>query len=268
MNTNKILSADMLDILFDNRNKMYGAYELRRTYNQRIKKALLLTGGFLSLIMLGTVLASSSDSAKDHSFLKQEMTITEIPEEKKPEVIIPQTKVEVIQEKTEPYIALKIVPDETVDNPPPENAELENAKIGLEKLDGPDASNIAIPEQIDRGTKIIEEKKETEQGIYIRVEVEAKYDGDWHKFLNRQLNAQVPADNGAPAGDYRVLIQFVVDIDGSISDIKPLTNMGYGMEQEAMRVIKKSMKWKPAYQNTRNVKAYRTQPITFQVLVN
>ena len=75
----------------------------------------------------------------------------------------------------------------------------------------------------------------------------------------------MPVDNDAPAGSYTVIIQFVVDTDGSISDIKALTNHGYGLEQEAIRVIKKATKWEPAFQNGRHVKAYRKQPITFQV---
>ena len=63
--------------------------------------------------------------------------------------------------------------------------------------------------------------------------------GNWGRFLERNLNAEVPVDNGAPEGSYTVIIQFVVDTDGSISDIKALTNHGYGLEQEAIRVIKK-----------------------------
>jgi len=57
----------------------------------------------------------------------------------------------------------------------------------------------------------------------------------------------------------------VVDKEGNVSDVKPLTSHGYGMEDEAVRVIKKGPQWKPAIQNGRNVKAYRRQPITFQI---
>lgn len=267
MNTNNILSADLLDILFDNRNKTYGAYDLRKTYNHRIKKALLLTGGFLSLVMLGTAFANSGDD-KDNNLREKTVmrTIAEIPPEKKPEVIIPEKKPELIQEKTEPYTVLKIVEDDKFKSPPPENTDLKTANIGDEKLDGLDPSGIVKPAEIPEGTGIIEEKKVIEPEIWTKVEVDATYEGDWAKFLNRQLNPQVPSDNGAPEGSYRVLIQFVVDLDGTVSNLTPLTNMGYGMEQEAMRVIKKSLKWKPAFQNSKNVKAYRTQPITFQVL--
>ena len=81
----------------------------------------------------------------------------------------------------------------------------------------------------------------------------------------RNLNAQTPVDNDAPVGVYKVLIQFVVDVDGTVSDLKPLTNLGYGLEQEATRVLKKAKNWEPAIQNGRQVKAYRIQAITFQV---
>ena len=60
------------------------------------------------------------------------------------------------------------------------------------------------------------------------------------EFLTRNLNPGIPIDNGAPAGTYKVIIQFVVDLDGNLSDIKALTNYGYGMEQEAIRVVKKA----------------------------
>ena len=57
METNKILTANILDIIFDGRNKTYGAYELRVTYNRRIKKSLLLTGAFFLLVCLTGVFA-------------------------------------------------------------------------------------------------------------------------------------------------------------------------------------------------------------------
>ncbi|WP_409965983.1 hypothetical protein PIECOFPK_02390 [Mycovorax composti] len=52
---------------------------------------------------------------------------------------------------------------------------------------------------------------------------------------------------------------------GNVSDVKPLTSLGYGMEQEAIRVIKKSGRWKPAIQNGREVKSFRKLPVKFIV---
>jgi len=83
--------------------------------------------------------------------------------------------------------------------------------------------------------------------------------------LERNLNANIPVDNGAPVGRYSVVVQFVVDKEGNVSDIQALTNHGYGLEEEAIRVIKKAPKWEPAIQNGIKVKAYRRQVITFDV---
>ncbi|NOT94054.1 hypothetical protein [Ferruginibacter sp.] len=58
MDINKILSSDVLDIIFEGKNKQYGAYELRKTYNKRLTKALLLTAALALLIFLSTVFAS------------------------------------------------------------------------------------------------------------------------------------------------------------------------------------------------------------------
>jgi len=101
-----------------------------------------------------------------------------------------------------------------------------------------------------------------------RVEEEAKFPGGeiaWRQFLEQNLNAAIPANKNAPVGVYTVVIQFVVDRDGHVSDIKPLTKHGYGMEAEVVRLLRKAPKWIPAMQNGRTVKAYRKQPVTFQV---
>lgn len=108
-----------------------------------------------------------------------------------------------------------------------------------------------------------ETSKETE--VFTRVEIDATYPGNWRGFLERNLNGMTPVNNGAGPGTYTTIVQFIVDKDGTVSSLKALSKVGYGMEEEAMRVIKASGKWKPAVQNGREVKAYRKQPITFQV---
>ena len=59
MEANKILSADVLDIIFDGKNKDYGAYELRKTYNRRITRALVITGSVALLALLTSILSST-----------------------------------------------------------------------------------------------------------------------------------------------------------------------------------------------------------------
>ena len=59
MEVNKILSADILDIIFEGRNKDYGAYDLRKTYNKRLTAALVTTAVLIALLFLGYVLANT-----------------------------------------------------------------------------------------------------------------------------------------------------------------------------------------------------------------
>ena len=109
---------------------------------------------------------------------------------------------------------------------------------------------------------------EVDGKIFERVEVEASYTGgidSWKQYLMNNVNASVATDNGAPIGKYMAIIQFIVAADGSLSEFKPLTKMGYGMEQEVIRILKLSGPWNPAMQNGKPVKAYRKQPLTFSV---
>ena len=109
---------------------------------------------------------------------------------------------------------------------------------------------------------------DTIEKIFEKVEIEASFPGGdqaWLKFLKKNVNGMIATDNGAPQGIYTVMVQFTVDKYGYITDIKALTNHGYGMEKEVIKLLKKSPKWSPAFQDGRNVKAYRRQPVTFTV---
>jgi periplasmic protein TonB len=263
METNKILSANLLDIIFDDRNKDYGAYELRKTYQKRITKALLITGG-ITLMIFGSLLARSPKPENRNKVVITTVNPSIINNETKPETPKPQKKLQPVQTRTEVYTAPKIV--DKVDKPLPTQEDLSHADIGLVKQEGNDPDGLTHPNDIDSGKGIIEAKKIDEPYTFDPIEIEAKFSGNWQSFLQRNLNANVPVDNGAPAGNYSIELQFMVDTNGAVSDIKPLTNLGYGMEQEAIRVLKKATKWEPAIQNGRQVKAYRRQRITFQVL--
>jgi len=105
--------------------------------------------------------------------------------------------------------------------------------------------------------------------IFEYTEVEACYPGDensWKKYLQRTLNANVPLDHNAPAGYYTVYVRFIVSSSGSVTDIVPLTKLGYGMEQEVVRIIKKSGDWTPGMHKDQKVSSYHTQPVKFVVM--
>ncbi len=273
MDANKILSTDFLDLLFEGRNKSYGAYELRRGYNKRLWTALGGTALGFALIAGGIFLKSQMTPAVDEDAVKiNEVTIQQI-EQEKPEEPPPPPPPPPPKQAPPPKIEMKaftppkIVKDEEVKEPPPAVEELKETKIGTISQEGiKDIGIVTPPAAADGGKGLVEAKPvEKEPEVFTKVEVDAKYPGNWRSFLERNLDGQVAVDNGASPGTYTVIIQFIVDVAGNVSDVKALTSVGFGMEQEAMRVIKKSGKWNPAIQNGREVKAYRKQPITFQV---
>ncbi|HOZ69889.1 MAG TPA: energy transducer TonB [Chitinophagaceae bacterium] len=273
MEANKILSADVLDIIFDGKNKDYGAYELRKTYNRRITRALIITGSVALLALLSSILSSTMKEKADKKLKMNEMTIQDVKQEEKkaipPPPPPPPPKQEPPKVEMKQFTPPVIKKDDEVEKPPPPQEELKEAKIDVVSQEGIKDEGIAAPVDIDQGKQIVEVKKEDDENkIFDKVEIEASFpggDSKWRQYLERNANGQVATDNGAPEGTYTTVVQFVVDKEGNISDVRALTNHGYGMEEEAIRVIKKGPKWSPAVQNGRQVKAYRKQPITFRV---
>jgi len=104
--------------------------------------------------------------------------------------------------------------------------------------------------------------------IFTQVEVNPQFTGGkeaWIKFLQANLKVSIPVDNGAKAGIYKVVLKFIVNADGTLSDITCENDPGFGTCAEALRFIKTTPKWQPAVQNGKKVNAYLKQPITFVV---
>lgn len=259
-----------LEIIFENRNKGYGAYELRLNYSDRMIKALIITmlaaGLLISLSLFG-----KKNSGNNPNYNFNEVTLVDInkdkPIEKPKEEPKPISKKDPV--KTVKYVVPVIVTNEQIKDPLPDQEEIDESKIGTQNVKGSIDSGIVAPPSnngVDKGIIIDESPKE--DIIFTKVEIEASFPGGldkWKRYLERTLNPDAPVNNGAPEGTYSILVKFVVDSEGNISDIQPLTTFGYGLEEEAVRVIKRGPKWEPAIQNGIKVKAYRKQIITFVV---
>ena len=271
MEINKILTADILDIIFDGKNKQYGAYDLRKTYNTRLKNAVIITISLVLLAFLGTIL---SDYISKNSKVEIEVLDTQMAEVKKndappPPPPPPPPKAppppEINQVKFTPP---KIVKDEEVKEDEKIEEIKEDQVISTKTVESDNKNQIVAPVE-DKGTQIVEAPKaDDEDKVFTKVENEAQFPGGtaaWVRYLQKNLNANTPVDNGARSGTYQVIVKFIVSKDGSISEVQPETKHGYGMEEEAIKIIKRGPKWTPALQNGRNVNAYRRQPITFVV---
>jgi len=272
----KILNADILDVLFDGRNKLYGAYDLRKTYNRRIFHALLITAGMTASVAISFYVSNSLQDRQIGMIEDRTVTIRSIEEDKQvkkvepPPPVVPKPQVQ--QVELTRFTPPRIVEDNQVNEKdlPPEVDDLANTKIDVINQEGTPDIGIATPPVIDDHKNIIEAPKvEDKDDIIVdKVEIEADFPGGpgaWSRFLQKNLNSNTPVDNGAVPGSYSVIVQFIVDKQGNISDVRALTNHGFGMEEEAIRVIKRGPKWIAAIQNGRNVNAYRRQPITFIV---
>ena len=273
MDVNKIQSADILDIIFDGRNKEYGAYDLRKTYNNRMIKALVGTILIILLAVLGNLLANSTSSSKTE-LIVQDVSLENVQqEEKKPEPPPPPPPPKQEPPKVEitKFTPPKIVKDEEVkeEDEIKEVEKLEDTKIGTINQEGAKDEGIVAP-PVESGTGVVEapKKEEDYDKIFTVVQIPAEFPGGlpaWAKYLERNLNRDLPVENGAPSGKYTVVVSFIVAKDGTISDVVAENDPGYGTKNEAVRVITRGPKWKPAVQNGRNVIYRHKQSITFMV---
>lgn len=164
-----------------------------------------------------------------------------------------------------------IVPDDEVkpeDEVKPVDA-LENARIGTIDQKGIQADDVTAP-PVEASTGVVDApkvKKDIDE-VFTIVQRQAQYPGgtaEWLRYLERNLNRDLPSANGAPPADYTVTVSFIVDRQGNVSDVRAENDPGYGTREEAIRVIRKGPKWIPAEQNGHAVVYRQKQNITFRI---
>jgi protein TonB len=269
MEANKILKADLLDILFDGRNKEYGAYDLRKTYNRRITVALIVTVVIISVIFIGSVIADKLSANDDAKVMKvNDLALKAIqPNEPPPPPPPPPPKL-----PPPPPIATiaftppKVVKDEEVIKPPPEVKQIEEAKVDVKTVEGTKDLGVVAPPVEDKGTQVVAapvEKKEDEDKVFTKVEIEASFPGGpgaWTKYVQRAIESN---QDEFTESDYGTcIVKFIVDKSGKVSEVEATTMKGSKLAEVATNTIRKGPNWTPAQQNGRYVNAYRLQPVT------
>ncbi len=266
MQPQEIISSDLLDILFADRNKLYGAYTLRRNYNRRLLKALLGTAIIVTLALAAYYSFGDAAKQKIADIMGTPVELTQI-EQPPPETPVlppppppPAPKVATIKN-----LIHVIVQDNLADNvPPPTQTELENSRIGNITQAGIDEPYITAPPIEDKGGVIAAPKRpDDDNKIYINVSIESTYPGGlnaWKRFLNKTFT--YPSDAQEKDIQGTVVVKFVVDKTGTVSNIQAIAGPDE-LRNEAIRVISKSGKWKPAIQNGYEVNSYKTQSIVF-----
>jgi protein TonB len=263
-----ILDQKWIDVVFSSRNKAYGAYELRRDNSKNTSRALIIAIiVFVFLISLPTIINRIKGLIPKAD---QKVKITDVvllppppvDQTKKPPPPPPEPpKPKVDQVRFPPPV---VKPDKEVkEKEPPTVKELQVADPGQKDQKGDPNADIRIDEPV--GNSDIKQVVEADPNqIFTSVEQVPEFPGGLDKFGNYLSKAirypAVARENGTQG---RVIVTFVVERDGSLTDIKVTRGIGSGCDEEAVRVLKNSPKWKPGIQNGRPVRVQYSVPIAF-----
>jgi periplasmic protein TonB len=275
MQAQQFLQASLLDIVFQNRNKQYGAYNLRKLYNQRLLKSLGITL-LLALIAVAFINAIKPTEKFTGIIAVPETELGKVKDkdnpDKKVEPKIEKPKQDIPLQKTLKAKADAFVTPIIVDNVVTTKIKDLRDEAFIDRFDSDDGREkipvgvVIAPiktKGVDSGTT---KKPEPQVDIFTptnSAEVMPEYPGGntaLVKFLKKHL--QTP--EGIEEGDIvSVKVKFVVKYNGEISQFSIVQDGGETYNEEVMRVLKKMPKWIPGKTNGSNVSVYFVQSVTF-----
>ena len=271
-----LISSDWVDLVFEGRNKAYGAYRLRKSTTKR--NILAMVAGVILLIVACIILTVKNfvDEQRAKVAMTQVAELTNYDQPKK-KAEVKQKKVEVEPERvvervkssikfTAPVIKKdeEVKPDEELKT----QDELMSTKtaIGTFDVKGNDDAN----GEILKAKEVIAEpeppKHEEENKVFDIVEQQPLFPGGpaaLMKYLSENTKYPVVAQENGVQG--RVTVQFVVEKDGSISDVHVLRGVDPSLDKEAVRVVKSMPRWTPGKQNGITVRVNYRVPVLFRL---
>ncbi|UBM60328.1 TonB family protein [Marinilongibacter aquaticus] len=274
-----IIGENLDDIIFSNRNKAYGAYFLRKNYTKYLTRAAVL-GVSACLLVIGGAwgfnkfIAPNLEKEQvdvvdiDLSKLEEQLDEEEPPPPPPPppeEPPPPPPEVKQVQ-----FLPPEPKADEEVkiEEPPPTLEEVEKAVISNKDVEGDDVVDAFTPPPPPPPavTKPAGLAKPKEEQIFTAVEQQPEFPGGtkaMYEYIGKNIKYPAAAQRANVSG--RVFVKFVVEKDGSIGKIDVLKGIGFGCDEEAIRVIKSMPKWNPGRQNGKNVRVYFTMPVFYQL---
>lgn len=255
MNTNFNSEDNFNELVFENKNKAYGAYAIRKSYNNNVSNSVLLTSMFFGLLSLLAVylttreiivpvLSGGNDPAP---FVT---TLYELPKPEKP----------IVEKIEKPESAPKTSSGQMIASDDKKNlVDKTNAEIIINKNPNPFGNDSAAPK--DPEIKVPEKIAPLPEVVkYVdkmpRLENMAQFIADHLKYPQQAIA------NGTAGIVY---VTFVVERDGSITDIKLLQGIGDGCEQEAMRVVGIMPLWEPGTHKDIPQRVQCNLPIKFRI---
>jgi protein TonB len=256
---NNKTTVSMDDIVFEDRNKTYGAYQLRKDFTKNFIGAMVITVAAVTLFLYGYSYYLANREPEPETEYMLPVVMEDIPldeEAPKPEEIkVPPPEVEQI--KFVPFEPKEIVRTQEI---PPTQEELDSiANISNKNQEGPDSSIMIEP----TGNKIIE--NDNDEGFLVTVEEPAVFPGGpkaWEKWM-RKIDGKKAEKLKVPG---KVIVYFEVDKHGKMINLKILKGFNKECDEEALRVItemQQSVTWEPAKLNGRPGKVKMQIPIKF-----
>lgn len=265
---------DMLDIIFQNRNKAYGAYQLRRDYNKYLMRAFGFGLLFLFLLFMLPRLVSAVSSALAEKPVEVEIEMSAPPDltnEPPPPPPPPPPTPPPPTRTTVQFVPPIIKKDEEVQEEEPKKVieELEEVKADIGKSDVK-GNDEAPPETFDNPSEleVVEAPKVVEDKVYETFDIQKMPsfpggEAELQKFLRDNINYPAIARENNIQGT--AALSFVVGKDGTISNVTILKDPGGGCGKEAVRVVNSMPKWAPGEANGNPVKVKFTLPVRFRL---
>jgi periplasmic protein TonB len=264
MKPETILKSDLLDILFENKNKEYGAYALRKNYNKRLMQALGATCLFVALFVLLQSMKPKQEVAElfyttDSIDLKRFEFKTD---DKKPDIPVKPQQPKVIPLANDAAPVIK--PDDKVpDSKIPTTEELDKGNLGTKTVVDPgtsDPGTVSVDPHGGGDVQPAAPEIEVPKGPLNFAEVMPSFNGDLKKWI---LNHVRQPDDLEEGEKIVVKVKFVVTADGEIDDVQVMQSGRKDLDQEVIGVVKRMPRWKPGMQAGRNVPVYFYLPVTF-----
>lgn len=271
-----LISNEWADIVFQGRNKVYGAYQLRKGTGKRNIWSMVFVAAVAAVAYLGLAAYNSYQAAQKAKFeAEMEASLIETKKEAKVEKKTEAPKVEQVQkvEKVKSSIAFtppvikkdsEVKPEEEMKT----QDELKETKtaIGAFDVKGNDEAGGTVLKAVEDIAPPEPPKQEEQNKVFDVVEQQPQYPGGMGA-LNQWLGSNIKypvmaAENGIEG---RVVVQFVVERDGSVSGVHVVRGVDPSLDKEATRVVSAMPKWIPGKQNGSAVRVKYTVPVTFRL---
>ncbi len=248
------------DIVFENRNKEYGAYIIRTLYSRNLLSA---SGIMLVILLLAFSYPTIAAWFKKDEVVVEEKKLTTVVALDQPPPIQdtppPPPKVEIPPPvKTIKYVAPKVTKEEVVEEEVPTIEEIKKTEVSTETVEGP--TEVVFTEPVKEVAEVEDNQ------VYTFVEQNAEFPGGMealNKFISK--NVKYPAQARRMGTEGKVFVSFVINKDGTLEDVSVVKGISAECDKEAMRVVQMMPNWKPGKQNGKAVRVKFIYPFNFKL---